>query len=75
MVSFLRHALHVCSRLGLTKGEHSAAWSLTDGVWWSVLGLLDAVKEGSEHLLGRGETAVGHEEDLHEVITERVGAG
>ena len=66
----------VCSsRLELTEGEHSTAWALADGVGWSVFRLLDAVQEGSEHLLGRGETAVGHEEDLHEVVTELVGAG
>ena len=34
-----------------------------------------AVDEGDEHVAGGGEAAVRHEEHLHEVLLEGVGAG
>ena len=39
----------------------------------SLCGSLNAVEEGSEDLARRGETTVGHEEDVHEVITKLAG--
>lgn len=66
--------MHVLYKsLGLTEGEDGTAGSLADGVGLSLCGSLNAVEEGGEDLARRGETTVGHEEDVHEVVTKLAG--